>query len=101
MLLLMALLAQDLVGPPGDEPMAPRVNLTRRRDCAPGRDEIVVCGTAPSPRLVPLPKPEPQRVFGPARIQLSPNKSMTARAEESGNPFLPTPRLMIDFKIDF
>lgn len=100
MLLLMAMLAQDIVGPPGDEP-APRATLTRRRDCVRRDDEIVVCGTGESQRLLSLPEPGTKPVFGPATVRLSPNKSMTARTESSGNAHLPAPRLMLDFKLDF
>lgn len=99
MLLLIA--AQDVPGPPADEATAAaRTPLTRRR-CSRNADEIVVCGTAESPRLQALPEPETQRVFGPATVRLSPNKRAGLRAENSGNPTLSAPRMMLDFTIDF
>ncbi|NML07594.1 hypothetical protein [Sphingomonas sp. G-3-2-10] len=98
MLLLIAV--QDVPGPPADDAVAVEAPLTRQR-CSRNADEIVVCGTAESPRLQALPEPETQRVFGPARVQLSPNKRAGLRAENSGNPTLSAPRMMLDFTIDF
>jgi hypothetical protein len=80
MLLLMAMLAQDIVGPPGDDP-PPAREVARRQGCAPGNDEILVCGTVDSQRLAPLPAPGDPRLFGPATVRLSPNKTLTARSE--------------------
>ena len=98
--IVMLMFAQE-IGPPGDEPERPRAALARQRDCVRRDNEIVVCGNAESQRLLYLPEPGTQPVFGPATVRISPNASMTARTESSGNAQLPAPRMMIDFKLDF
>ena len=102
MLIVMLMLAQD-IGPPGDEPVAPRTQHTRQRQCQPGADgDIVVCGGGlESQRVERLPEWPSAPVFKPAGARLSPNKTVTAHAEESQNPFSSSPRAMISFKLDF
>ncbi|MCW3847129.1 hypothetical protein OF829_07745 [Sphingomonas sp. LB-2] len=105
MLTVLLLLAQDLTGPPGDEPAAPRTTLTRRRaaQCRPDADaDILVCGSGlESQRVEALPEWPSEPVFRPAARRLSPNKSVSVHAEEGSNPFSDGPRAMISFKLDF
>lgn len=54
-----------------------------------------------SDRLKRLDPPEDQRAFGPVAVQLSPNSRLRLRAENSGNPILSAPRVMIDFTLSF
>jgi len=102
MLIVMLMLVQDL-GPPGDEPPPPRAQLTRQRQCRPGAgDDIVVCGGGlDSQRVEQLPEWPSTPVFQPAGARLSPNKTVSAHAEEGQNPFSTSPRAMISFKLDF
>ena len=99
--IVMLLLAQD-IGPPGDEPLAPRTQLTGQRRCQPGAgDDIVVCGGVESQRVERLPEWSSTPVFRPAGARLSPNKTIGLHAEESGSAFSTSPRAMISFKLDF
>ena len=101
--IVMLMLAQDIVGPPGDEPVAARATITRPRQCrAAAGDDIVVCGTgADSQRIEPRPEWESQPVFTPAARRLSPNKSVSVTADQGNNPFSESPRAMINFRLDF
>lgn len=106
MLLLMAMLAQDIVGPPGDEPVAPRATLTRPRQRGQCRlapsDDIVVCGASiDSQRVEALPEWPSEPVFRPASARISPNKTVSATAQQGSNPFSESPRAMINFRLDF
>lgn len=97
----MLMLAQQ-IGPPGDEPPPPRTAVTHRRWCDRRDDAIVVCGGGQdSQRLLELPVPGTQPVFGPAATRVAPNKTLSASAGASGNAQLPAPRAMINFKLDF
>lgn len=101
--IVMLMLAQDIVGPPGDEPVV-RPQLTRPRgQCrpAPG-DDILVCGASiDSQRVGPLPEWPSEPVFRPASARISPNKTVSATAQQGSNPFSESPRAMINFRLDF
>ena len=101
--IVMLMLAQDLTGPPGDEPPPARATPTRVRQCARGtEDDIVVCGGGlESQRVETLPEWPSEPVFRPAGARLSPNKSVSMHAEQGNNPFSESPRAMISFKLDF
>jgi len=100
--IVMLMLAQEVTGPPGDEPVRvaiPRLTAPPARDCrGASEDEIVVCGQQEDFRVRPLADPRQPR---DASVGISPNKSAGVRLESSGNPFLPAPRIMVDFKILF
>ncbi|MDF7777258.1 hypothetical protein P1X14_18505 [Sphingomonas sp. AOB5] len=104
MLLMLMMAIQDVPGPPSDEVYdrgtVAQASLTRR-NCVRNADEIVVCGTAESPRLLPLPERGTRQLVGPATVRLSPNKQMGLRAENSPNPTASVPRLMLDLMTAF
>ncbi|PXA99895.1 hypothetical protein DMC47_01010 [Nostoc sp. 3335mG] len=103
--MMLMLAAQDISGPPADDvgTAGPRrfdTRITPR--CVIDPDAITVCAQRPdADRLKPLDRPEDQRVFGPAAVQLSPNSRLRLRAENGGNPTLSGPRAMIDFTLSF
>ena len=98
----MLMLVQD-IGPPDDDPSVRQRFPTRQRRCQPNADaDIVVCGRGvDSQRVERLPEWPSEPVFRPASARLSPNKTVTAHAEEGQNPFSSSPRAMISFKLDF
>ena len=100
MLLPIALMAQEIAGPPCDTPGAARPALTRQR-CTTRKDDILVCGRVDSQRRGPLPDPENQRVFGPAATRIASNMTLSAEAEEGDSPFAEGPRAMVRFTLDF
>jgi hypothetical protein len=97
MLWLMLMLAQEMPGPPGDDPV-PAARATR--DCRGDPDEIIVCARE-SDRLRPLPEQPPEEIVPQARLRIGRNRIVQARAEPGPIPTAPEPRLMVDFKLDF
>jgi hypothetical protein len=99
--MLMFAMVQAVPGPPSDEVTAvPR--LTPERQCRASNDEIVVCGGGlQSQRLQPLPARAVDPMLPEASIHLGGGKTLTAHAENSGNPTISAPRAMVTLKIPF